>query len=86
MTIYKTPIFVKRYEKLPKEVKRLYKKQELLFKENWLHFSIHTKKINELPRVFSFRITRKYRVLFYFINNTAVFFSVGHRKDVYKKI
>jgi len=43
------------------------------------------KKVKGLPDVFSFRITRRYRVLFYFQNiNTAIFFEVDHRKYVYR--
>ncbi len=86
MTIYKTPIFLKRFEKLPKEVQTLYKRQELLFQESWLHPLIHTKKLDELPGAFSFRITRGYRVLFYFRKETAIFFGIGHRKDIYKNL
>ena len=86
MILYKTPVFLKRFGKLPKEVKTLYEKQELFFKDSWLHPSIHTKKLDELSGAFSFKITRGYRVLFYFRKETAIFFSIGHRKDNYRNI
>ncbi|KKS94437.1 MAG: hypothetical protein UV70_C0001G0051 [Parcubacteria group bacterium GW2011_GWA2_43_13] len=35
---------------------------------------------------FSFRITREYRVIFVFIESgVALFVTIGHRKDVYRK-
>jgi mRNA-degrading endonuclease RelE of RelBE toxin-antitoxin system len=45
---------------------------------------LHIKRIKELPGVFSFRITRRYRVLFYFRNGEAIFFKIGHRKEIYR--
>ena len=83
MFVHQTKGFEKELRKLPSGVKNLLKKQELIFKNNWLDPNLHTKKIKELDGVYSFRVTRKYRVLFYFSKNNAIFFSVGHRKDIY---
>lgn len=85
MNIHKMPVFVRKLEKLPKEVRRLYRRQESRFEDNWLNPLLQTKKLKELSGVYSFRITRKYRALFYFKNNLAIFFSIGHRKDIYRK-
>ena len=83
MSILKTEDFIKGFKRLPAEIKRIYCKQEDIFKTNWLDSRLHTKRLKELKGVYSFRITRRYRVLFYFRNEEAIFFSVGHRKEIY---
>jgi len=85
MKIYKTEDFVKELEKLPTSIKKLYYKQENIFKINWVDSRLHIKRNKELRGVYSFRITRRYRVLFYFGDDGAIFFNVGHRKDIYRK-
>ncbi|MDD3735363.1 MAG: hypothetical protein PHO31_02710 [Candidatus Pacebacteria bacterium] len=84
MKIEKTNAFIKEYNKLPSKVKSLYQKQEEIFISNWLDPRLHTKRIKEMPGVYSFRITRRYRVLFYFSQEVAIFFAIGHRKEIYK--
>lgn len=83
MVIYKTKDFIDGLERLPKEIKKLFQKQENIFRENWLDSRLHTRRIKELSGAYSLRITRSYRALFYFENDRAVFFSIGHRKDIY---
>ena len=85
MVIYKTDDFLDSVRKLPDEARRLLKKQEAIFIKNWLDARLHVKKLKELDGVYSFRITRRYRALFYFRNKDVVLFAVGHRKEVYKK-
>jgi len=84
MTIHKTQDFIDNFGKLPSEIKKLYRKQETIFKADWLNSRLHIKRNKELKGVYSFRITRRYRVLFYFREGEAVFFSIGHRKDIYR--
>ena len=84
MKIEKTKEFIKEYEKLPVRIQSLYKKQEKIFISDWLDPRLHVKRIKEMKGVYSFRITRKYRVLFYFSKETAIFFAIGHRKDIYR--
>jgi len=84
MIILETKDFRKELEKLPKRIKKLFQRQKSIFKKNWLDPRLHTKRIKELPGVYSFRITRSYRVLFYFRDDEAIFFAIGHRKDVYR--
>ncbi len=77
--------FLKQFHKLPKNIQEFYQKQESLFRNNWQDSRLHTKKLISYPYHFSFRITRGYRVLFVFIDhNTALFATIGHRKDVYR--
>jgi len=86
MIIIETEDFKKDLKNLPSEIKRLYQRQKAIFKENWFDPRLHTKRIRELPGVYSFQITRRYRVLFYFRNGEAIFFKIGHRKEIYRKI
>lgn len=85
MIIHKTKDFTDGFKKLPSEIKRLFQKQEKIFKINWLDSRLHIKRIKELGGVYSFRITRRYRVIFYFRNNETIFFIIGHRKNIYQK-
>ncbi|OGL67634.1 hypothetical protein A3B21_01425 [Candidatus Uhrbacteria bacterium RIFCSPLOWO2_01_FULL_47_24] len=85
MNIIRTDDFESSFLKLPLEIQRLYSTQAKRFRENWRDPRLHIKKVRGLAHVFSFRITRRYRVLFYFQNaETAIFFDVDHRKDVYE--
>lgn len=79
-----TKDFLKDLENLPKDIKRIFKKQEETFIENWINPRLHTKKVKELAGCFSFRATQRYRVLFYFSEEEAIFFKIGHRKEVYQ--
>ena len=85
MEIIKTADFDSAFDELPKNVQRLYHVQEKRFLESWHDSRLHVKKIKGLPDVFSFRVTRRYRVFFYFkVNDTIIFFEVDHRKDIYR--
>ena len=76
--------FAKQFSKLPLSIQRLYQKQEDIFKQNWRDPRLKVKKLKDHPLPFSFRITRGYRVLFVFVErDTALFATIGHRKDVY---
>ena len=66
MIIERTQNFNKTYAKLPISIQKIFQKQEVIFKQNWLDPRLHTKRIKQLPGVYSFRLTRRYRALFYF--------------------
>lgn len=83
MRLTKTDDFGKDLKDLPKDILAIVDKQEKIFHKNWTDSRLHTKRIKELKGVFSFRITRQYRVLFRFEGETAIFFKIGHRKNVY---
>ena len=86
MRIVKTKDFKKNFSKLPFSIKKLFETQEKIFQKNWLDSRLHTKRIKELPGVYSIRITRRYRALFYFDRNgDAIFFAIGHRKEIYRQ-
>ena len=65
MQIHYTTHFVKGFEKLPKKIKEYAIKQETLFKNNPQDSRLHVKSLKgRLEGLFSFRVTRNYRVLF----------------------
>ncbi len=85
MNIIKTEDFQKFFVELPGEIQRLYQSQEERFIVDCRDPRLHIKKVKELSLAYSFRVTRRYRVLFYFQNTAAaVFFAIDHRKDVYR--
>ncbi|MBU4298584.1 hypothetical protein KJ636_00890 [Patescibacteria group bacterium] len=85
MRIIKTDDFNRAFKKLPKEIQHLYNIQEERFKRDLRDPRLHVKKVKTLSFALSFRITRRYRVFFYFQNiETAIFFEIDHRKDIYK--
>ena len=85
MNSIRTEDFDRELLKLPRSIQRLYAVQEDRFITNPRDPRLHTKKLQGLRDVISFRITRRYRVLFYFQDSeTAIFFDVDHRKDVYR--
>lgn len=85
MEVIRTDDFERTFRRLPRDIQRLYSLQERRFCENWRDPRLHARKVRTLRHAFSFRITRRYRVFFYFQNlETAIFFDVDHRKDVYR--
>ena len=54
MTIHKTQDFIDNFGKLPSEIKKLYRKQETIFKADWLNSRLHIKRNKELKGVYSF--------------------------------
>ena len=84
--IFATEEFRERYQNLPKIVQRKAEKQEKLFCQNPFHPSLRAEKLEPKDKqVWSFRIDRKYRIIFRFINgNKALFLTVGPHDWVYK--
>ena len=84
MKIYKTKEFLKRLKSLPGSIQKLCERQEKIFSVDWKDPRLHTQKLKNGDPIFSFRITRKYRVLFVLTeSNSVLFVSIGHRKDIY---
>jgi len=85
MKVTRTDDFSKHLHKLPSATQRSLISQEKKFKTNPRHPSLHTKKLKDLDGVYSFRVGRSHRTLFFFEDTgTVVFFAIGHRKDIYK--
>ncbi len=84
MIIIETDDFKKKSVKLPKNSIKIYSKQKQIFLRNWMDPRLHTKKLVG-SQDYSFRITRNYRVIFYFYKDeTVIFANIGHRKDIYE--
>jgi mRNA-degrading endonuclease RelE of RelBE toxin-antitoxin system len=71
---------------LPDAIKRKLQKQESLFRQNPHHPSLHSEKLEPKGRqIWSFRIDRRYRVLFRFEDrDTVVLLSVGSHEWIYR--
>jgi len=80
--------FLKDLKKLPRSIQKKLGDLEDMFRENPFHPELHSKGLHgKLRNLYSFRITRDYRVIYLFLDEEkALFLFVGHRKDVYKKI
>lgn len=81
-----TAEFEKRYQRLPKLVQSKAERQEKLFRQNPFHPSLHTEKLTPKTReIWSFRIDRKYRIFFRFINdNRVLLLTCGSHDWIYK--
>ena len=86
LEIVVTEEFEKRYKELPAAIQKKAEKQEKLFRQNPFHPSLHTEKLEPKGRqVWSFRIDRKYRIIFRFIDgNKVIFLTVGPHDWIYK--
>lgn len=78
--------FVKAAKRLPISIQsNLAEKLEKL-QNNPFNSLLHTKYlVGKLSGFYSFRITRDWRVIFYFINTEIIkLIDVAHRKDIYR--
>jgi len=84
--IFLTEEFQKRYQELPKTIQRKAEKRENLFHQNPFHPSLHTEKIEPKGKeVWSFRIDKRYRIFFRFIDGgKTLFLTVGPHDWIYK--
>ncbi len=84
---YKThPFFWKIYESLDNEIKKQAKKSFELWRENPFHPSLHFKCVNKEENVWSLRVSRGYRALCIFENDTVIWFWIGNHDDYMRLI
>ena len=78
--------FSKRYKQLPLTIQKKTEKQERLFRQNPFYPSLNTEKLEPRGKqIWSFRVDRKFRVLFRFAeNNTVIFLTIGPHDWIYK--
>jgi mRNA-degrading endonuclease RelE of RelBE toxin-antitoxin system len=78
--------FKENFSSLDKQTQKRADKQILIFKNNIFHPSLHTEKLSpKWKEVWSFRIDKRFRVIFRFINqNTILFLTVGPHDWVYR--
>lgn len=84
--IFVTEEFEKQYKKLPLEIQKKAEKKEKLFRQNQFHPLLRIEKLEPKSKeTWSFRINKKYRVLFRHIGTNKVIFLVcGHHKWIYQ--
>lgn len=78
--------FLKSANKLPDTIQNKLAKLLELAQTEPFHPLLHTKHLfGELTGFLSFRITRDWRVIFYFMDQETIhLIKIAHRKDIYK--
>jgi mRNA-degrading endonuclease RelE of RelBE toxin-antitoxin system len=79
--------FKKRFDLLPKQVKKKFFRKIKIFAENPFSPILSTEKLGPpFEETWSFRIDRAYRVIFKFINkNKILLITCGHHSWIYKR-
>jgi len=82
--IHYTSDFRKSYKKLPKGIQNMVDRKDALFRKDPFHSGLRAHKLHgPLAGLWSFWITRNYRVLFEFVKDGAIFYDVGTH-DIYE--
>ncbi len=82
--IHYTSDFRKAYKKLPRNIQNLVDRKDKIFHDNPFHPSLQTHKLHgSLDGLWSFWISRDYRILFEFVKDEALFYDVGTH-EIYK--
>lgn len=85
MQVVRTAEFEKSIGKLPPNIQRLCRAQEERLVTDWRDPRLHLKKLNLPEAIYSFRVTRSYRALFYFdAGGDIILFDIDNRKDIYR--
>ena len=85
MRVVRTADFTKSFEKLPVYVRRLFVLQEERLAADWKDTRLHLKRLNVPEAIYSIRVTRSYRALFYFgADKNIILFDIDDRKDIYR--
>ncbi|MBI2609884.1 type II toxin-antitoxin system RelE/ParE family toxin [Candidatus Giovannonibacteria bacterium] len=81
-----TEKFLDSAARLPRNQQEKLSKLTEILEKNVFHPQLHTKAlVGKLSGLYSFRITRDWRVIFQFINpKTIQLLRVAHRKDIYR--
>lgn len=82
--IYYTSDFRKAYKKLPRNIQDATDRKDRLFRRDPYHPSLRTHKLHgPLDGLWSFWITRDYRILFELVKGSVIFYDVGTH-EVYR--
>ena len=78
--------FLKLSLKLPKQYRKLLASMFELLQKQPFDSRLHSKTLTgKLKGLYSFRITRSYRVIFHFNSPTEIeLIDIAHRKDIYR--
>ena len=84
--VYYTSRLLRSAKKLPSKQQDKLAELLILLTENPFDPRLHSKPlVGDLSGLFSFRITREWRVIFQFLNPDELkILDVGHRKDIYR--
>jgi mRNA-degrading endonuclease RelE of RelBE toxin-antitoxin system len=83
MRIFYSSKFLKSYDKLPKNLKEIYKTKEKIFKEDPFNPVLGTHKIKEL-NCWAFLVTYRIRVIFKFLNGDVELINIGDH-SIYRR-
>jgi len=84
VSIYYTSDFSKAYKNLPHNIQDIVDRKDKFFRQDPFNPSLRTHKLHgPLAGLWSFWITRDYRVLFEFVKNGALFYDIGTH-EIYK--
>ena len=75
------PSFWETHGQLPDSVKQAAKKAYLIWRESPFHPSLHFKCVNQEERIWSVRITLRYRALGIMEADTVTWFWIGDHTD-----
>lgn len=86
VTVSYSKYFLSQSKKLPRTQQEKLAKLIDLLSENPIDSKLHTKHLTgKLSGLYSFRITRDWRVIYQFVSSTEVqLLDVAHRKDIYR--
>jgi mRNA-degrading endonuclease RelE of RelBE toxin-antitoxin system len=86
MDVVRTEDFERQFSRLPTRIRRLFDKQAERIRVYGIGDArLHTKYLHGSANVFSIRVTRAYRALFYrSVDDRIIFFDIDHRKDIYR--
>jgi len=78
--------FLKQVRKLPKVQQQKLARLLLVLENDPYDIRLHTKPLSvPLQGLYSFRISREYRIIFRFLDEETIFLnSAKHRKDIYR--
>lgn len=85
MQIHYTEQCIRGFRSLPKEIQQLAIRQETIFRGDASDPRLHTKVLKgKLKGLYSFRVTRNYRVLYAWKGkNEVLFYEIGDRQYIY---
>jgi mRNA-degrading endonuclease RelE of RelBE toxin-antitoxin system len=84
MKVVETDNFKRSLRRVPPPVQHLYQSQRARFLVNRLDPRLHVKQLRGTNQAYSFRVTRRYRVIFYLSEQAAIFVDIAHRKGIYR--
>ena len=85
MEIRYSPLFARRYKKLPMVIKTSAEKREILFRRDWRDPLLAAHKLSgKLDGLWAFSISNRYRVIFEFVRPDMVIFHTIGDHSVYE--